>query len=1297
VGGIGILFFLLVLSSTAFGQGLTAVTGRVTDATGAVIPGVTVTVSNTATGVSREVISNEQGIYAATQLQPGTYNVKAELPGFQPKLANNVVLPVDQTITLNLSLDIGSVSNEVNVTASAEVVNTENAQLGSGFDSKKIIELPLNARNIVGLLSLQTGVAVDTGDPTTSGYVNGARNDQQNIVLDGVDINTQQGSLFGTAAAQPFTGALPTTLDSVQEFIVQTSGQSAASSRSSGGQVQLVTKSGSNNFHGSGYEAYRSTGLTATPYFNGQATAKPALIRNIPGGSVGGPVLKNKLFFFGAFERRTDRSQLTVARSVPNPTFLQGIIRYQRKASAGGGYGVITTGCGGMLEQITGVPCDTMNPALVGPNGYFQKYAKYTNSGQTVCPADCSNFTNYQFNAPNILNDNIYISRWDYTINSKNTVYVRGTLNNSKSIGGTAATSQTFPDIDNGITTYDNSKGFAASLNSVLSPTLNNNFTAGLTRQGGNITGTAAVSYALGPQSLFQTAGAQRRAIDTWNFVDNLSWVRGTHNWTVGANINFINNNLVSYNQVSPGSFTSAANYTTGDFAGAGATTLGGPLGSEFANVANVSTLENDILHGIGALNLYSVGLQWDRTGKLLPVGAPFDRIIRMNQYDLYLQDSWKMRPNFTLNYGLHWGVMTPPWEKNGNEVNWTQNLGDRYNLQRASTLTADQMPLLTTQLAGRANGLQDYYSTALNNWAPRVSFAYDLGHQLVVRGGYALAFDHTGGRLATDASASGGIGLFTAQQFGQSGFSINGNGKPQVPRVGGSADNLILPYNSFPVTATQSFTPAASTGGWGAIQGLQGIDAGMRPPSNHQVNLTVSKELPGGYVVEASYVGRFARDLFGVLDLANPVNVIDKQSGQDYYTAVQQLFTLYENNGVGSQFGKITAANAATATAAIAPIPWFESVYRGFKNWAETGIGPGVATTNGVQKPDAATFPGVKFANATQAFYAVLNQGLVPGPNTPVVLTNATEFYETDMAQHITTNPQAQYLPLYKNVGWSNYNSAQISLKKRFSAGYTMTANYTWSRSMDVTSASESAGQRPGGSGGQDQLIDPYHPEKNYAPSTFDRTHQFNGNFLAELPFGNGKLIGRSWGNTLNQIFGGWAVSGILTAASGTPYSYHANLRYNMHYNGVDNPIPTAPIDYALNHGSNAQHSAPMVYWIKDQEQSASCDAVCASQNRSAAINKFTNIYPDGYVARNYVRGPGFYNLDTSISKSFRVSEGMTGKVSADAFNVLNHPNFANPSGTGINIDSTSGLLGNITSTVGNNRIMQLNLRIQF
>jgi hypothetical protein len=1329
-----ILIIFIALSGVINAQGLTAVTGRVTDPTGAVIPGVTVGVTNLATGAAREVISNEQGIYAVTQLQPGTYNIKAELAGFKPKLASAVVLPVDQTITLNLPLEVGQVTDVVDVTASAEIVNTENAQLGLGFDSKKILDLPLNARNIVGLLGLQTGVTIDPGkegsdSSSTAGYVNGARNDQQNIVLDGVDINRLVGdangvsttATVGTASAAPFTGVLPTTLDSVQEFIVQTSGQNAASGRSSGAQVQLVTKSGSNQFHGSAYEAYRSTVTTATPYFlknyacTDQNPCKPHLIRNIPGGSFGGPILKNKLFFFGAFERRTDRSQQSVQRTVPTLSLLDGTIRYQRKATAiqrdGIEYGILTTGCGGALEKMSLLSCDTVNPAVIGPSGYLEKYRKYASDGAKLSCSDCSNFATYTFNAPKISNQNIYVSRFDYTINPKNTVFIRGTLNNAAVLGA-----PTFPDINNALTNYDNSKGFAVSLNSVLTPTLNNNFTAGLTREGTNSTGTAAVAFSFGPSSLFQTQGAQRRAIDTWNFVDNLSLVKGAHTWQGGVNFRFIDNNFRSFQTASPGNFSEAANILAGDIGTTGATILGRAIGAtELANVSNAQTVGDAVMRATGTLNQYTVGIQFDKKGNLLPAGTPFARIIRLDEFDFYLQDNWKFRPNLSFNYGIHWGVISAPWEKNGVEVNWTQNLGDRYRTQISTPKTVDQLPLLSTQLAGRANGLPDYYAPALDNWAPRASFAYtphftsgvlgaiaQKGGQMVIRGGYSLTFDHTGGRLATDASASGGIGLLTSFTAVAQSFSFDGTGVPRAPRAAGTGDNLNLPISAFNVSASQNFTPANSDGGWGGPRGLQGLDSNMRPPNNHLLNFTVTKELPGGFVVEGSYVGRFARGLVGVLDLANPNNVVDPKSGMDYYTAVQTLFQQYEDNGTGAALGRLSTANVVAATASIAPIPWFEDVYGGYKTWA-TGA---ANTTNG--------FPGAQFANATQAFYAVLNKGFVPGPNAQVTLTNATNFYESETKQHITTNGQAQYLPLYTNVGWSNYHSGQFTIRKRFSEGYSMTANYTWSKSLDVTSAGEALGQRPGGSGSPDQIIDPYHPALNYGPSTFDRRHQFNGNFTAELPVGTGKLIGSNMGGILNQIFGGWAASGIVVATSGSPWQYGAGNRFTFHFNGQDIPVQTAAIPYGLNRGHTAAVTTngvvtgggtPTVYFIKDPNLSASCgsDTACVAPNRTAAYNSFMTPFPGGPVTRNNAVGPGFFNMDASVSKSFRISEGITGMARAEAFNVLNHPNFSNP-GSGsatianaTNIDSTSGVLSAIGSTRNDNRIMQFTLRIQF
>jgi hypothetical protein len=484
------------------------------------------------------------------------------------------------------------------------------------------------------------------------------------------------------------------------------------------------------------------------------------------------------------------------------------------------------------------------------------------------------------------------------------------------------------------------------------------------------------------------------------------------------------------------------------------------------------------------------------------------------------------------------------------------------------------------------------------------------------------------------------------------------------------------------PVPSQASFTAPTSAGGWGGAS-LPGIDSGIRPPSNSLVNFTISKELGAGIVVEASYVGRFARGLMGVVDLATMPNIVDTQSGQDYYTAMKTMFESYELNSVGNIGVPLnTAAQAVAATASIKPIPWIEDVYGpAFQQWCQTS---------------STCFSGAQFANATQAFYALTNKGTQPGPNAPNNLTNVFAYYEAANNLHIMTQAQAQYFGLYSNVGRSNYNSGQFTVRKRFSNDLQFNANFTWSKSMDITSQSEAAGNRPGANSSQGQIMDPYHPELNYALSDFNRAGQFNGNFIYGLPVGTGKWIGGTMGHTLDNILGGWQVQSIFVTSTGRPWSYTASSRYTMHFFGRDLPIQTAPIKYKL-HGDKDSSGHPVWYMIDDQAQSANCNLACSDANRNVyGANNFRSPYPGSAMNRNTATGPGFWNVDAAIQKRLRLRENMNATLRADAFNVMNHPNFNIPSN--VDVDTASaGKLSQITSTVGNNRILQLSFRVAF
>ena len=1251
-----VIVAMCLAASPAFSQGLSAINGVITDESGAAVPNLEVIVTNKATGLPRNGTSNMSGWYSVTQLLPGTYTVTAARAGFKVKSVN-IPLPVDEVVTLDLRLEVGTApATTVDVVTG---LNTTNAQLGAAFDAQTILDLPSNARNIGGLLLLYNGVTLSDKagefEPDNGAQVNGARNDQQNTVLDSININQQER---GGAVE----GALPVTLDSVQEFVVQTAGFGGLPGRGSGAQMSLVTKSGSNAWHGSVYDYYRTTGTSARNYFAPEATP---LIRHLPGFSLGGPILKNKLFFFGAYEHNSDRSGSLQTRTVPTPAFLNGTVRYQRKD---GTFGTLTDGAGGGLELLTGIPGDRWNSAVIGPNSIFEQYRPFSTDTSRTSPGDDNgaNFLTYRFNAPFNRDRNIYISRIDYNINQRNNVYVRGTLNDDVR---TLAT-ETFPGFDNDRERIDNSKGFAANWNSVIASNLNNNFSFGLTRESFEDTGVQSPTYAPPRLSkLVQTTGASRQAIDTWNFVENLSWVKGTHTVKVSANYRFIDNFLRSFEIAAPPTYSGPANLTGNGIGTATSPGLRRALGdAEFNNVTDPGIVGDAIMAATGSVSQFLQNVQFDTQGTNLPAGTPFVRNFGLHEWDFGFEDAWKLKPNLTLSYGLHYSLATAPYERNGVQVNWVEDLGQRWRHMRDTTETIDKFPLFAVQLSGRANNMPDFYKMDTNNWAPRMGVAWlprfqdgilgflaNSGGQMVVRAGYAMTYDRIGGRFARDAATFGSIGLLTRNQLPANSYSLDGlNSIPRAPRLGTGA----LPQIPFP-NQPNPIPPSVARGAGPAV--TTGIDAGLHSPADHLLNFTITKELPRGWVVETSYVGRFARDLVGQVDIASPLNLRDSSSGMTLYDATDELFTRYMENRV--------------PVSDVQPIAWYENVYPQIKTFVEGRLG----------RP---------FASATQAWYAFLLQQstaasatiLQPGPNAPVSQADRFHDLETNLRQNKLLSPQARFFGLFGNFAHSNYNSAQFTARKRIVEGVTAAINYTLSKSMDVTSAAEAKGLRPDAVTGEGLAADPFNPDFSYALSDFDRRHQLNVNFVAVLPFGSGKWLGGGASSSLNQIIGGWQVSGIALVASGRPWNFTASNRFNHHFNGRDQPHAIAPIPFEL-----TKQDGRRVFIIPGT----------FDDRTSIATTGFKNTHPGGPIARNQGRGPGFWNVDLAITKSFAVpaiGESSRLRFRWEAFNAFNHPNFAIPTTeAGHNIDRSGGTLGEIVRTLGTERVMQFSLRLDF
>ena len=398
-----VFFFLSVLSVAAvWGQADTSIRGVVTDASAALVPSAHVTLANAATGLERRTVSDTKGEYEFLQVPPGTYVLTVESSGFKKYEVTGLQLQVDSPATLNVTLQVGGTTETVEVSAEAALLNTVDASIGAVMTENQVKELPIEGRDVAALYSLQPGVTylgnnpnINRDNDTRSGAVNGARSDQSNILLDGVDANDQT---HGYA----FNSVLRMTPDSIQEFRVATTNYDAQSGRSSGAEITIVTKSGTNSFHGSAYEYNRNTATEANDYFlklsqlqSGQPNKPLEFIRNVFGASLGGPIKKDRAFFFLNWEARRDAQQESILRVVPSATLRQGIIQYQNQ--------------NGGVTSLSPQQLAAMDPLGIGPDlavlNFFQSYPLPNDLGA----GDGLNYSGYRFAAPIHNSFNTYI------------------------------------------------------------------------------------------------------------------------------------------------------------------------------------------------------------------------------------------------------------------------------------------------------------------------------------------------------------------------------------------------------------------------------------------------------------------------------------------------------------------------------------------------------------------------------------------------------------------------------------------------------------------------------------------------------------------------------------------------------------------------------------------------------------------------------------------------------------------------------------------------------------------------
>jgi hypothetical protein len=1254
-----------------------AVSGVVTDPTGAVIPGVTVTLTDTKTSKEQTTTTDDQGVYRFNQVPPGAgYTLTFTNTGFQTLKIENVKLGVGTSETHNVQLTIGQVGEQVTVTSGGEAtLNTTDASIGNVIDERRLRELPIQVRSspaaLVGLQPGVVGSSLGTTSANRVGSITGARADQGNITVDGIDANDQATGQFAAT-----TGNSP--IDSLQEFRAVTTNPNAAEGRSSGGQIQLLTKSGTNEFSGNLRWYNRTAATAANTFFNNalgvfgpndaqvtqglavagqERAARPKLTRNQFGGSLGGPVVRDKLFFFFDYEGRREVRGIPYLRIVPLPSFRAGNVAYINN----------TAGCGTNSRQNTTPNCISfLTPAQVAaldPRGVGvnQALLSFINSRyplpNDLTAGDGINTAGFRFNAPASRVENTTTTRIDWNINDKQKLFGRLTIGRSQNTDTVNTVAQMFPSDPESPLIIQRDYTWVVGHTWTLTPNIVNQATVGVARSGlifqdprsdafPNVYGAPGAAdpggtFAAGLSPPFGRIDLQERFVPVPTIRDDLTWNKGNHTLAFGASIKpwkFQSSNTNDFNFVTLGLGNLGqldASLRPGNLRAG--TTASGNFDAAFAFL-------------LGRIDNVNTNFNYDANGTPLSLATGKTRNYSYSEYEFYGQDNWRVSSSLTLTAGLRWQYYTVPFETNGfqscGNVEF-QSLWDiRVRNAASGVATNTSEPLTTYDLCGKKNNRRAMYQPDLNNFAPRVSFAWNpsfkdglMGklfgdRKTVIRGGGAVTYDH----IATTLTF---IQDQVSYLFDSSPVVQFGAGGPRAallndPRFTG-INTLPTQAQNTPPVLTRPLTPYVENGvPVGSAQGQlnYSIDPNFKIPYSIQYSFGFQRELPGNFILGVDYVGRQGRQLFMEADAAQTLNFRDPASGQ---------FLLDALNAVQSQLAAGVAAGAVTNQ------PFLENQMNA----------AAVANYGGT----CAQVFGLSCTRVVSSFFGT---STLRGDTSTILFL---------LANNALLNPNVgisgQFLAnLYiTNLGSSSYNGMLLSLRKRFSQGLQFDFNYTLSHSID--NQSSIVNTVLGGI-----VCDLRNLRVCRGDSDFDIRHNVNANFIYELPFGRGRMFGTDAGGLLNNIIGGWTVSGIFNARSG--------LTFNTSSSAL--PISAGQVSPALLNGDGSA--------LSGQINTTSSGTIQFFGDRTAALGALTFPQHGQIGNRNILKGPGFWNVDLAVLKNFQMpwSERQRLQLRWEMYNAFNHNNFGLPNAT-----ITSANFGVISASANNPREMQFAIRYEF
>ena len=1234
--------FVAMFSAVAKAQDVASITGVVTDTTGAVIPDASVVLVNTATGTTYRTVANAEGSYTIPNVLPGPgYKITISHGGFSPVAITGMYLNVSSTRTQNAVLTVGSTSQTVEVSATSEneTLDTTDATVGNNFEVPMINDLPIQNRDSPSVLfTQQPGV-------TLAGAVTGARTDQSNVTLDGLDVNDNETGNFGA-----IVGNAP--VDSVQEFRGVVAEPLSSAGEGGGGEYELVTKSGTNQFHGAVVEYHRDTDTEANSWFNNDsAVPRPPLIRNQFGADVGGPIKRNRAFFFFDWNSRKDTLSNLEERTVPMASFRNGEVSYINKS--------------GSISTLTSAQVAALDPLGIGFDPNLLKVI----TSRYPAPNDLSgnygdliNTAGFRFNAPFPYTENDYVGRVDYTLTSNQKLWGRVTFAHTNS---TQSAIQ-FPGDPETHPFLDKSYAWVVGHNWAIGANKSNQLLYGETYEDYdfpdtyNVTGADQFYFGGIPSGgTFLTApyssaiNAQGRTYPVPVIRDEFSWNKGRHEYQFGGSFKYIspdNVTILDYNTPTVG-------------LGGHLSSLSPSLRPSDISSASAATAAYDAEFTFALGRYQSVGAtyNYNASGNVVPQGTGSKEDYRFYETELYLGDTWKLLPKLTLSYGLRWQNYSVPYEVHGIEsvptLDFDQLFGARVAQSAAgaygpstdcnSTLGAG-VPCVSYVLAGKANHAPSYYGPQYDAFAPRLGFVWSPRSDAttIFRGGAGIVYDHT---VVSSIQYQAAQYSYLFQASANDPFGITGNPVGSLetdPRFTGFSTPP--PPPTAPAAIKSPYTPFVSGGApYGLANGSafnEGVDSHLRTPYSIEYNFGLQHQFPAGFILKVDYVNRQGRRLLGQVDADQLIDFPDA-TGHSTQTMGQAFGALAQQVRSNPQYYLTTNPNAVT------PQPWFEDML-GANAYGLTPADFGVPTWTSVISNYIGTlaYRG-DFADTMQALSGA---GVLP--------------------DNVGMGSQFSEFTYYTNQGFSGYNGMLVTLHKNAGHGLQFDLNYTWSHSIDNVSVIANAPAI----GGYGFICDELRPRECRGNSDFDVTNYISGNFIYNLPFGRGEAFAATAPFWLNEFIGGWNLGGLPTWHTGNAYFAAANAFVAGYANDAP-AILTGPIGDL----KTSMHKDPSgtLWAYKTDDTPATAD--------------YTG--PVGFQigSRNNLRGPGYFNLDLGLGKTFPIHGERTALIfRCDAFNALNHPSFDTPSN---DITESSGPFGVISGTSSTARVLQGALRLQF